>query len=180
MKRARGCVATLAFVFGLAAAAPAQAADPQQIGCPLGIISNAQRLAMGDAARELAPESDPRLQPLRAAALACARRWDWSQGANDWSVRFHVALGGQRAQRRWLIAAGIDVAAIEQATRADEALIASTVAGTFREEIRAFQVRHAAVIAQTLRDHDPLTEELGKLVGFIAATEGARRAFTAN
>lgn len=91
-------------------------------------------------------------------------------------------------QRRWLVAAGVDVEEIEQMAREDETLIVSLGAGTFESAMEAARPRYAAPLQRALHGLGDITderrgdlaEELGNYLGFIIATEASRRAFIAS
>lgn len=196
MRRTGVLFAAAAFACGTLAPTEARAADHAQIGCPLGGISEPQRLALGEAMREHAGFSDPRVMPLRRAASACAQRWHWSDRTFNYAVRFHCALAGQRALRRWLVAAGADVGEIGGMARQDEALIASLASlpadsppsafeGVFAEAART---RYAAPLERALRGlgsvsrevYGDMAEATGRYIGMVVATESLRRLFTAS
>lgn len=172
-----------------------RAASHEQIGCPIDPLRNAERIALGEAMREGAGFDDPRVRPLRRAAALCAQRWNWSDPALNYAVRFHGALAAQRAQRRWLAAAGVDVEEIGRMARQDEAAIAAIVnmgagsASEFEAALReATGTRYTGPLERALlglgnvsrERYGDMAEETGRYMGYVVATEALRRLFIAS
>lgn len=171
--------AALAFL-----SAPAHAADPAQIDCPLASLTAEQRGALDAFVAEQGARQDPRFQVYQRAVEQCAARFHWSTGAQANASNFGITMAAEAHMRRLLTARGIDLRPIESALLADRAAMdAASGSPAQQQALLAFLQRNSGMVAGLVGARaadDQLMAWLGVFIAARAVREGARAAFLAD
>jgi hypothetical protein len=175
--RAAATAAAAGIFLLFAAPSPAAAADPAQIECPVEMLDAAGRERLADLVARQA-EDDAAFAPFYGSIARCMIRHNWSEGEAEQSLRYNLALFGQRAARRNLEGMGVDVAAIERLLLADPRTIEAARSEDPGDGMAAFVERLEPALLQRLEAMGgDGAEQLGAFLLFRAAMETSRADF---
>ena len=180
----RAALAAFGAASMLLATVPAQAADPGQLPCPADRLGAAERAQVVAHLRDRAAREDARFAPLERAIAACTERHGWSERTAELAVMHTLSALGQAEYRRDLAGRGVDVAPVEQAILADQALIRASVDGSFPEaEFEALVTRLQPTIegiVEAQASPEEVGSELGLFIAFRTMMEATRLGFAAS
>ncbi|MEA3016854.1 MAG: hypothetical protein QOI38_1576 [Sphingomonadales bacterium] len=162
-------------------AAPAAAADPDQIGCPADTLSGADRERLVEHVRHQGQPTEPAMQVFYRSVDGCVARHGWSAGAARQAIVYNLAFIGQRETRATLQQRGVDVAEIERRLLADAGTIAASRTDSAPEALLAFYNRLDPAMRERLEAdaRGDTAELLGSFLMFRAAVETSRADFAA-
>jgi hypothetical protein len=169
------------FAAAAAVAAPAAAADLDQITCPADTLSGADRERLVEHVRHQGQPTEPVMQLFYRSVEGCVARHGWSPDAAREAIVYNLASIGQRETRATLEERGVDVAEIERRLLADAATVAASRTESAAEALLAFYNRLDPAMRQRLEaeERGDTAELLGSFLMFRSAVETSRADFAA-
>jgi len=160
-------------------AAPAAAADPDQIGCPVEALAAPDRERLAEHVRRQGQPTEPAMQVFYRSVDGCVSRHGWSAGAARQSIIYNLAFIGQRQTRALLEERGVEVAEIERLLLADAETIAASRTESAPEAMLAFYNGLDPAMRRRLEaeERGDTAELLGSFLMFRAALETSRADF---
>lgn len=171
-------IAAVAGVFLLVAApSAAAAADPAQIECPVETLDTAGRERLSDLVARQERDETAYL-PFYGSVMRCMVRHGWSEAEAEASLRYTLALLGQRTARRSLEAMGVDVAALERLLLADRSTVEAARSENAGDRMTAFiEGLEPALLQRLEATGGDGAEQLGHFLLFRSAMETSRADF---
>ena len=146
MRRKSPLIACVFLVLSAVFHFPARARPVEELNCPLGSLTGAQRDAFKAFVAERGARDDPRNLVVEESLLRCATRFGWSRDHGLLARAFLASSAGEAQVRDRLVGRGLNLAEIDATIAADGALLESMARLHVVQGAREFMARHSSLL----------------------------------